>query len=403
MNTIKLREERASLIQGMDAIVAAAQKEGRNLSTEESNQFDKMEAAQQELRSNIERLENLEGLRKEMAAKEERAERAASQATKPESRAAFAKYLRYGAGSLNNEERALIERRGTADQVEGTDSLGGFLVPEDFSNALSVAQKFTGTVERIARVITTSNTGKLQYPTVDDTSVIGALLAEAAAETVSDMTFGNVELDSYTYSSKIVKVSRQLMADSAFDLNAFLVDALGSRIARGTNAALTTGDGSSKPNGIVTASAAGKTTASATAITAAELLDLMYSVDAAYANSSKAGFMCHQNILAAIRKLGIASANDFPIFTPGMGIGENDMLFGKPIYVNNDMASSIATTNKTVLFGDFDQYVVRVNGGLEFLRLNERYADELVVGFIAYKRLDGDILQSAAIKHLVQA
>jgi HK97 family phage major capsid protein len=86
-----------------------------------------------------------------------------------------------------------------------------------------------------------------------------------------------------------------------------------------------------------------------------------------------------------------------------MGIGENDMLFGKPIYVNNDMASSIATTNKTVLFGDFDQYVVRVNGGLEFLRLNERYADELVVGFIAYKRLDGDILQSAAIKHLVQA
>jgi HK97 family phage major capsid protein len=86
-----------------------------------------------------------------------------------------------------------------------------------------------------------------------------------------------------------------------------------------------------------------------------------------------------------------------------MGICENDMLFGNPIYVNNDMASSIATTNKTVLFGDFDQYVVRVNGGLEFLRLNERYADELVVGFIAYKRLDGDILQSAAIKHLVQA
>jgi HK97 family phage major capsid protein len=86
-----------------------------------------------------------------------------------------------------------------------------------------------------------------------------------------------------------------------------------------------------------------------------------------------------------------------------MGIGENDMLFGKPIFVNNDMASSIATTNKTVLFGDFDQYVVRVNGGLEFLRLNERYADELVVGFIAYKRIDGDILQSAAIKHLVQA
>lgn len=402
MNTIKLREERASLIKGMESLVASATAEGRSLTTEESNQFDKMEAAQQELRSNIERFENLENLRKEMVAKEERAERGAA-AAKPEARAAFAKYLRHGARALSSEERALIEVRGTSDQIEGTDSLGGYLVPEDFSNDLSVALKFTGTVERVARVITTSNTGKLQYPTVDDTAVAAAILAEAAGETVSDMTFGNVELDSYTYSSKIVKVSRQLMADSAFDLNAFLVDALGSRIARGTNAAFTTGDGSSKPNGIVTASAAGKTAASATAITAAELLDLMYSVDAAYANNPTAGFMCHQNVLAAIRKLGIASANDFPIFTPGMGIGENDMLFGKPIYVNNDMASSIATTNKTVLFGDFNQYAVRVNGGLEFLRLNERYADELAVGFIAYKRVDGDILQSAAIKHLVQA
>jgi HK97 family phage major capsid protein len=241
MNTIKLREERASLVKGMEALVSAATVEGRSLTTEESNQFDKMEAAQQELRSNIERFENLENLRKEMVAKEERAERGAA-AAKPEARAAFAKYLRHGARALSSEERALIEKRGTADQIEGTDSLGGFLVPEDFSNDLSVALKFTGTVERVARVITTSNTGKLQYPTVDDTAVAAAILAEAAGEIVSDMTFGNVELDSYTYSSKIVKVSRQLMADSAFDLNAFLVDALGSRIARGTNAAFTTGE-----------------------------------------------------------------------------------------------------------------------------------------------------------------
>ena len=145
MNTIKLREERASLVKGMEALVSAATVEGRSLTTEESNQFDKMEAAQQELRSNIERFENLENLRKEMVAKEERAERGAA-AAKPEARAAFAKYLRHGARALSSEERALIEKRGTADQIEGTDSLGGFLVPEDFSNDLSVALKFTGTV-----------------------------------------------------------------------------------------------------------------------------------------------------------------------------------------------------------------------------------------------------------------
>lgn len=399
MTSKQLREKRAALIEQMNGLVAAAQSEGRGLTAEENQRFDKFEAEQNELRTSAERIEKSEELRKELVGKQE----AAIEAAPASSRSAFSKYLRHGFGALSaSEQRAIAEIRGTADQIEGTDSLGGYLVPEDWSNDLSVAQKFTGVVERVAKVINTSNTGKLQYPTVDDTSVAAAILAEAAAETVSDMTFGNVELDSYTYSSKIVKVSRQLAADSAFDLDAFLADALGSRIARGTNAALTTGDGSSKPNGIVTASAAGKTAASATAITAAELLDLMYSVDAAYANAATAGFMMNQSTLAAVRKLGIGSANDFPIFTPGMGIGENDMLFGKPVYVNNDMAA-IATGNKTVLFGDFNQYAVRVNGGLQFLRLSERFADELCYGYIAYKRMDGDILQSAAIKHLVQA
>lgn len=399
MNSKQLREQRAALIERMDAIVASAQAEGRTLNSEESVSFDKIDAEAIELRNNIERIEKVEAAKKEIAAKQE--ERAAAP-QKVESRAAFAKYLRSGMGALNAEERHALELRGTDTQIVGTDSLGGYLVPEDFSNILDVASKFTGVVEQVAQVINTNSGALLPYPTVDDTSVSGAILSEATAPAVSDMTFSAVNLNAYNYSSGIVKVSRQLLQDGAFNLDAFLVDALGGRIARGTNASFTTGTGSSQPKGVVTGSAAGKTAASATAITAAELLDLMYSVDPSYRNAAGAGFMMKDSTLAAVRKLGLGSANDFPIFVPAMNPGEKDMLYGKPIHINNDMAA-IATTNKTVLFGDFSKFVVRVAGGLQFLRLDERFADALVVGYIAYKRVDSNILQANAIKHLVQA
>jgi HK97 family phage major capsid protein len=399
MNSKQLREQRAALIEQMDAIVASAQAEGRTLNSEESVSFDKIDAEAIELRNNIERIEKVEAAKKEIAAKQE--ERAAAP-QKVEGRAAFAKYLRSGLGALNAEERNALETRGTNTQIVGTDSLGGYLVPEDFSNILDVASKFTGIVEQVSQVINTNSGALLPYPTVDDTSVSGAILSEATAPSVSDMTFAAVNLNAYNYSSGIVKVSRQLLQDGAFNLDAFLVDALGGRIARGTNADFTTGDGSSKPKGVVAGSAAGKTAASATAVTAAEILDLMYSVDPSYRNAANAGFMMKDSTLAAVRKLGLGSANDFPIFVPAMNPGEKDMLYGKPIHTNNDM-DAIATGKKSILFGDFSKFVVRVAGGLQFLRLDERFADALVVGYIAYKRVDSNILQANAIKHLVQA
>ena len=399
MNSKQLREQRAALIQGMDAIVTSAQAEGRTLNSEESVQFDKIDAEAIELRNNIDRIEKVEAAKKEIAAKQEQR---ADAPQKVESRAAFAKYLRSGMGSLSSEERRSLETRGTDTQIVGTDSLGGYLVPEDFSNILDVASKFTGVVEQVSQVINTNSGSLLPYPTVDDTSVSGAILSEATAPAVSDMTFSAVNLNAYNYSSGIVKVSRQLLQDGAFNLDAFLVDALGGRIARGTNASFTTGTGSSQPKGVVVGSAAGKTAASATAVTAAEILDLMYSVDPSYRNAASAGFMMKDSTLAAVRKLGLGSANDFPIFVPAMNPGEKDMLYGKPIHINNDMAA-IATTAKSILFGDFSKFVVRVAGGLQFLRLDERFADALIVGYIAYKRVDSNILQANAIKHLVQA
>jgi HK97 family phage major capsid protein len=395
MNSIQLREKRAALVNEMNHIVAAAQTEGRSLNAEENQKFDAIENDVRALGESVEKIERAEQMKKEIAAgREARAEQ--KEITKRE---AFSKYLRHGLAGLNAEERAMVEQRGTDPQLTTPASAGGYLIPEDFSYALSVATKFTGEVERLAQVLNTQSGATLPYPKVDDTSVVGAILSEGSADAVSDMTFAALNLGAYTYTSKIVKVSYQLLQDAAFDLDAFLVDALGTRIARGQNAHFTTGDGSSKPTGIVTAGSSALTTASATAITADEILTLIHSVDKSYRNSPKFALMGADSTAAAIRKLGVGSSNDFPVFVPGMAAGEPDRVFGVPFYVNNDMAA-IASATKPLIAADFSKYVVRNAGGVQMLRLNERYADSLLVGFIAYKRSDAGAINGSAIKYI---
>lgn len=395
MNSIQLREKRAALVNEMNHIVAAAQTEGRSLNAEENQKFDAIENDVRALGESAEKIERAEQMKKEIAAgREARAEQ--KEITKHE---AFSKYLRHGLGALNAEERSLVEQRGTDPQLTTPGSAGGFLVPEDFSNILDVASKFTGEVERLAQVLNTQSGATLPYPKVDDTSVVGAILSEGSADVVSDMTFAALNLGAYTYSSKIVKVSYQLLQDAAFDLDAFLVDTLGQRIARGQNAHFTTGTGSSQPTGLITAGSSALTTASATAITADEILTLIHSVDKSYRNSASFALMGADSTAAAIRKLGVGSSNDFPVFIPGMAAGEPDRVFGVPFYVNNDMAA-IAATNKPLVAADFSKYVVRNAGGVQMLRLNERYADALLVGFIAYKRSDAGAINGSAIKYI---
>ena len=378
MKNIELRGKRAQLIKDADAIVAAAQAEGRSMTSEEKTKFEAIEADARGLKQEIDIIERNAEMKKEIAANEGEARSAAPKAT---ASSAFSKYLRHGMGSLNAQERSLMEKRGTSTQIVGTDSLGGFLVPQEFSNELDVATLFTGEVERLAKKLNTASGGLLDYPTVDDTATDAILTSEAGAVTTADMTFANKQLSAYNYSS-LVKVSAQLLQDSAFDLNSFLVEAMGERIARATNAAFTTGDASSKPQGIVVGSSLGNTAAGATAITADDVLDLIYSIDASYRNKPSFGLMAHDNIISAIRALGVGSSNDYPIWQPGMAVGQPDRIFGVPVYVNNDMQSSIATATKTMIAADFSKYVVRNAGGVQFLRLNERFMNELEIGFI---------------------
>ena len=198
MKNIELRGKRAELIKQADAIVEAAQKESRSLNADERSKFEAIEADARTMKQEIEIIERNAEMKKELASIEGEARAAAPKAN---ASAAFSKYLRHGFGALSAEERAMVQKRGTSTQVAGTDNLGGYLVPQEFSNELDVATAFTGEVERLAKKLNTASGGLLDYPTLNDTATDANLVSEASAVTVQDMTFGNKQLSAYNYSS----------------------------------------------------------------------------------------------------------------------------------------------------------------------------------------------------------
>lgn len=202
------------------------------------------------------------------------------------------------------------------------------------------------------------------------------------------MTFAQITLKAYKYSSKLVRVSAELLQDTAIDLESFIGNALGTRIARILNTHFTTGDNSSKPQGVVNAGT-GVTCASASAITYSEILDLQHSVDPAY--RANARFMLHDSTLKAIRKL--VDDQNRPIFQQDITGASPGTLLGWPIVVNQDIAT-IAASAKVIVAGDFSKYLIRDVTDFTLLRLEERYADYHQVGFVGFSRHDGRILDA---------
>lgn len=293
--------------------------------------------------------------------------------------------------NVRRELRALSAQSGTA---------GAHTIAEGFMASLERAMLHFGGMRQTSEIMRTTGGNSMPWPTANDTSNSGALLGENTAVTDADPVYGQVVFNAYKYTSKQVKIPVELLEDSAFDMAAEVGTMLGERLGRITNTHFTTGDGASKPKGIVTAATLGKTTAGATAITFDEVIDLIHSVDVAY--RTDAGFMFHDNVLAVLRKLKNGS-NEY-LWQPSVAMGAPDRLWGYPYYINNDMASSVASAAKTMLFGALNKYKIRDVAGLRLVRLNERYADADQVGFIAFSRHDGNLLDAgvAPVKYMQQ-
>ena len=306
---------------------------------------------------------------------------------------------------MSSEEQRVLRAGASEERVQSTsNSAGGYTVPVTLANFIVKSMAMWGPMydENICTTITTSGGEQINIPTIDDTATAAAKTAEGTALTDDggvDVTVGQKVLNAYKYDTEFVKWSIELSQDSAFNWEQLLGELLGERLGRRSNTELTVGDGSGDPNGIVTASSAGKTAAAATAILADELFDLQHSVDPAYRMSPKCRWMFNDSTLKAVRKMKDGNGNYlWNMGTIAQGIPPT--LLDKPYSINQAMAS-IATTTKPIVFGDFGKYFVRKVGSPIIGVMRERFWPDL--GIAGLVRLDGELGDTAAVKHLVMA
>lgn len=323
---------------------------------------------------------------------------------------AFLRYLTGNTSALTAEDRSLLARGFSQLETRGTDPIttprsgvyGGYAIPTGFSNELIATMKAYSGMLQASRLITTATGAPLEWPTLDDTAAVGEVQTEGTAVTVQDFTLGQKIHYAYTIADQI-KVSLQWLEDEAL-LASELPTMIGVRLGRKVNDLLTDGDGSAKPTGILAASggAAVGESAASSAISRNNVIDLIHSVNRAYRSGPSVAFMMADTTLAALKKLTIGTSDDRPLWQPDMINGTPGLLEGFPIVVNDDFPA-IGAGNKSVAFGDWSKYIIRQVGGVNVMRLDERYMDALLVGFVGYWRIDGKLMDSGAIKLIQHA
>lgn len=325
---------------------------------------------------------------------------------------AFGSFIRRGIGAMGDEERSLLQSHYNSlpadhpkvrDLSSNTGAAGGFTVPTGFLNQIDRAMKdYSGVLQSRAQVITTDTGADLPWPTVNDTANEGEQVDENTAVGGQDVAFGQITAKAYLFSSKLVLVPLALMQDTGIDLEGLLASLLAERLGRIGNRRLTTGNGANQPQGVVNGSTLGVTAAGGSAITYDETIDLQHSIDPAY--RADAEYMFHDDALKLFRKL--KDSDGRPIWMPAanaaMANGAPGLLNNSPYRINMHMASP-ATGQKSVLYGDFSKYKIRRVKSITLVRLAERYAEKMQVGFFAFMRMDGRLSNAGTnpIKHLV--
>lgn len=279
----------------------------------------------------------------------------------------------------------------------GTDSEGGYLVPDEYERTLVEALEEENIFRQLAKVIQTSS-GDRKIPVVA-TKGTASWIDEEGAFTESDDSFSQVSIGAYKLGT-MIKVSEELLNDSVFDLESYISREFARRIGAKEEEAFFTGDGSGKPLGILATTGGaelGVTAASATAITADELIDLFYSLKSPYRRN--AVWLLNDSTIKAIRKLKDNQGQY--LWQPSLTAGTPDTILGRPVRTSAYMPA-IAAEAKTIAFGDFSYYWIADRQGRSFKRLNELYAANGQVGFLASQRVDGKLILPEAIKVLAQ-
>ena len=395
MTITELRTKRATAWDAAKAFLDSHRNDKGVLSAEDDATYSRMESEITDLGKEIARMERLEAMDKEMSRATSTPLTAKPEAPKADTKIGRASDAYKEAFWNHTRKRDSYEIR-NALQV-GTDTEGGYLVPDTFEKTLIQSLGHKKVIRSHAHVFkTTSGSHKIPVVTSKGTA---SWIDEEGAIPDGDDTFGQQLIGAHKVGT-IIKVAEELLNDSAFDLESYFATEFARRIGNKEEDAFFNGDGVNKPLGLLAnngGAEVGVTAASATAITADEIINLFYSLDAPYREN--AVWIFNDSTMAAIRKL---KGNDGQyLWQKALHEGDHETLLGKRIYTSPYMPE-IGEGNKTVLFGDLEFYWIGDRQGVTFKRLNERYADTGQIGFLATKRVDGKLVLPEAIKVLQQ-
>lgn len=395
---LELREKRAKAWDVAKAFLDSKRGGNGLLSAEDTATYDKMEADVVALGKEIDRLERQAAIDAELSmATSNPITNAPSKGADEKSGRASAEYKKAFWNAMRTRAGEGLDLTVKNALKIGTDSEGGYLVPDEFERTLIDALEEENIFRKLANVITTSS-GDRKIPVVASKGT-ASWIDEEGTIPESDDSFGQVSIGAYKLGT-MIKVSEELLNDSVFNVEGYITKEFARRIGNKEEDAFFTGDGVGKPLGIlagVGGAQLGVTTASATAITLDELLDLFYSLKAPYRN--RAMFVMNDTTIKAIRKLK-DSAGQY-LWQPSIKEATPDTILNRPLYTSA-YVPSIAAGVKSMVFGDLGYYWVADRQGRVFRRLNELYAATGQVGFIATQRVDGKLILPEAVKVLQQ-
>ena len=400
MTILELREKRAKAWEAAKAFLDSHRKENGVLSAEDDAAYTKMEQEITDLGKEIERLERQEALDAELNRPVNKplmgkpGGRADADDGEDKTGRASDDYRKNFWNAMRS--KAPMPNVTNALQV-GTDSEGGYLVPDEYERTLVEALEEENIFRQMAKVIKTSS-GDRKIPVVASKGT-ASWIDEEGAYPESDDSFGQVSIGAYKLGT-MIKVSEELLNDSVFDLQSYISREFARRIGAKEEEAFFTGDGKGKPLGVLAATGGaetGVTAASATAVTADELMDLYYSLKSPY--RKKSVWVLNDSTIKAIRKL--KDSNGQYLWQPSLTAGTPDTILGRPVKTSAYMPA-IAAGAKTIAFGDFSYYWIADRQGRSFKRLNELFAATGQVGFLASQRVDGKMILAEAVKVLEQ-
>lgn len=396
MTITEMRNKRKKLIETMDGFLDTHKTKNGTLSAEDDATYKTMEDEITELTNEIHRMERREAIEAELE--------------KPVSKPIIENPMN---GRLDNSEiktgraadsyktamlSALRSNFRNVSNVlqEGVDADGGYLVPEEYDSRLIDGLEEENIIRKLGHRITTSGERKIN---IAATKPAAAWIDEGEALTFSDATFSQINLDAHKL-HVAVKVTEELLYDNAFQLENYIIKEFYKALANAEEDAFINGNGTGKPLGILAASGGaevGVTTASATAITADEVINLVYSLKRPYRKN--AVFILNDQTIAALRKL--KDGNGAYMWQAALVAGEPDKLLGYPVYTSAYMPT-IEAGAKTIIFGDLSYYNIGDRGSRSFAELRELFAGNGMVGFVAKERVDGKLVLPEAIKVLQQ-